>query len=109
LSGLVGRSRVILPPLDDLLDDVAYPSLFCASALLLAFSRRLRLLVLTGLFSLVLNVADCILSIHQSIDAHQSEIFCLDVEKSIKINFFEIDGDILADGEYSAGDEDLSI
>lgn len=109
LSGLVGRSRVVLPPLDDLLDNVADPPLFGASALLLALSRHLRLVILAGLLPLVLNVADGVLRVHQSVDVQQPEVLGLDVQKGVQADLLEVDGDILADGEYSTGNEDLAL
>ena len=74
-----------------------------------ALSRDLRFLVFTRLFSLVLNVADGALSIHQSVDIQQSQIFGFDVEKSIQADLFEVNEDVLADRENSTSNEDFTF
>jgi len=77
--------------------------------LFFALSRDLRFLVFTRLFSLVLNVADGALSIHQSVDIQQSQIFGFDVEKSIQADLFEVNEDVLADRENSTSNEDFTF
>jgi len=77
--------------------------------LFFALSRDLRFLVFTRLFSLVLNVADGALSIHQSVNIQQSQIFGFDVEKSIQADLFEVNEDVLADRENSTSNEDFTF
>jgi len=77
--------------------------------LFFALSRDLRFLVFTRLFSLVLNVADGALSIHQSVDIQQSQIVGFDVEKSIQADLFEVNEDVLADRENSTSNEDFTF
>jgi len=109
LSGLITSSRVVFSPLDYLFNNVTDPPLFCTSALFFALSRDLRFLVFTRLFSLVLNVADGALSIHQSVNIQQSQIFGFDVEKSIQADLFEVNEDVLADRENSTSNEDFTF
>lgn len=109
LPGLIASSRIILSPFDNFFNNVSDSSLFGSSALLFAFSRNMRLLIFAYFFFLVLNVVDCSLSIHQSIDMQQSKVFRLNVEECIQTYLFEVNGDILPDWKYSTSNKYLSL
>lgn len=76
LMGLVTGARVELPPFDDFLYDMAYPSLLSPPASLLGLVFLLFLALLVDVFGIV----DHILREHQSGDVQQSDGLQFDVQ-----------------------------
>jgi hypothetical protein len=106
LQALVAGAGVVLPPFNDLFNNVTNSPFFGPPPF---FSLGFSNLLVTGLLFIVFDVADSILSIHESINMQQPKMPGFHMQVCFGVDIIQLNFDFLPDRKDAAVDEDVSL